>query len=197
MTGHYQLVSAPGAVAVSTADAKAHLRVDYSTDDDYIDGLVSAATSLIEAETNRKFITQTWDLYLDKFPSWSSIRLPFGRLQSVTSLKYTDSDDNESTVASTVYDVVTWEDPGRITLAYGQQWPSVTLRPAGGVVVRFICGYGDAATDIPAPLVQAMKLTIGHLYENREEVMVGQGIVAIELPRAVQRLISPYRILSV
>lgn len=196
MTGHYQLVSAPGAVAVSTADAKAHLRVGFSTDDDYIAALVSTGTTIIEAETNRKFITQTWDLYQDAF-SGASIRLPFGSLQSVSSVKYTDSDDAETTVATSVYDVVTWEDPGRITLGYGQSWPSVTLRPAGGVVVRFICGYGDAASDIPAPLVQAIKLTVGHLYENREEVMIGQGIVAIELPRAVERLISPYRILSV
>ena len=194
--GHYKLVTGPAAKPISVADVKAHLRVDYSADDDYIDGLVAAATLLIEAETNRKFITQTWDHYQDYFHG-HSIRLPFGSLQSVTSVKYVDNADVETTVASSVYDVVTWEDPGRVTLSYGETWPSATLRSAGGVIVRFTCGYGDAATDIPEPLIHAMKLTIGHLYENREEVMIGQGIIAIELPRAVQRLISPYRILSV
>lgn len=197
MNGHYKLVTAPVNAAMSVADAKAHVRVDFNDDDDYIDGLISVATKAIENETARKFITQTWDLYLDAFPASGSIRLPFGSLQSVSSLKYTDSANAESTVATTVYDVVTWEDPGRITLAYSQTWPVPTLRAAGGVVVRFVCGYGDAASDIPEPLVQAMKLTIGHLYENREEVMIGQGITSIELPRAVQSLISPYRLLSV
>jgi len=193
--GHPVLATAPASVAVSTSDAKTHLRVGFSDDDTYIAALVSVATAALENETNRKFITQTWDWYQDRF-SGASIRLPFGSLQSVTSVKYTESDDTESTVATTVYDVVTWEDPGRVTLAYNQQWPTATLRAAGGVVTRFVCGYGDAE-DIPAPLIQALKLTIGHLYENRESVVVGQGLTAIELPQAAKALAFPYRIMSV
>jgi len=193
--GHPVLATAPASVAVSTSAAKTHLRVGFSDDDTYIAALVSVATAALENETNRKFITQTWDWYQDRF-SGASIRLPFGSLQSVTSVKYTESDDTESTVATTVYDVVTWEDPGRVTLAYNQQWPTATLRAAGGVVTRFVCGYGDAE-DIPAPLIQALKLTIGHLYENRESVVVGQGLTAIELPQAAKALAFPYRIMSV
>lgn len=188
-------MTGPAVEPMTTAEAKTHLRVDFSDDDTYIDTLIASARVALENETNRKLITQTWDWYQDRFSS-VSIRLPFGSLQSVTSVKYTDSDDVESTVTSTVYDVVTWEDPGRVTLAYNQQWPTATLRSAGGVVTRFVCGYGVAA-DIPTPLIQAMKLTIGHLYENRESVMVGQGLTAIELPQAAKALAYPYRILSV
>ena len=196
MQGHYKLVTPPAAKPISTADAKAHLRVDFSEDDAYVALLIDVATTSLENETNRKLITQTWDKYQDRF--WgSSITLPFGSLQSVTSLKYVDNADAEFTVSANVYDVVTWEDPGRIVLGDGETWPSSTLRPAGGVIVRFICGYGDDATDIPAPLIQAMKLTIGHLYENRESVVVGQGVSVAELPQAAKHLAWPYRILSV
>jgi uncharacterized phiE125 gp8 family phage protein len=133
---------------------------------------------------------------MDRVPS-SSFAIPFGSLQSVSSIKYVDSDAAETVVSSSVYDVVTWEDPGRVVLAYSQTWPPVTLRTAGGFIVRFVCGYGDASTDIPEPLIQAMKLTIGHLYENREQVVVGQGVTVAELPAAATALAWPYRILSV
>jgi len=192
MNGHPQLATAPSAQPISTAQAKAHLRVDFADDDTYIDDLIAVATASLENETNRKFITQTWDLYIDRMPSTLSVWLPFGKLQSIWSVKYTDSADAQTTIATSVYDVVTWEDPGRIVLGFNQQWPTATLRPAGGFVVRFVCGYGDAGTDVPAPLLQAMKLTIGHLYENRESVIVGQGVTVAELPRAVKALAFPY-----
>ena len=195
LTGHYKLVTAPASEPVTTSEAKDHLGVTGSDHDTLIGTLITTARVALENETNRKLITQTWDKYQDRF--WGhSITLPFGSLQSVTSLKYVDSDDAETVVATSVYKVVDWEDPGRIVLGYGETWPSATLRSAGGVITRFVCGYGTAS-DVPAPLIQAMKLTIGHLYENREAVVVGQGITAIELPQAAKALAWPYRILSV
>jgi uncharacterized phiE125 gp8 family phage protein len=196
MTGYPKLVTGPAVEPMTTAEAKTHLRVDFSDDDAYIDTLIVAARVALENETNRKLITQTWDLYMDRVPS-SLFAIPFGSLQSVSSIKYVDSDAAETVVSSSVYDVVTWEDPGRVVLAYSQTWPAVTLRTAGGFIVRFVCGYGDASTDIPEPLIQAMKLTIGHLYENREQVVVGQGVTVAELPAAATALAWPYRILSV
>jgi len=47
---------------------------------------------------------------------------------------------------------------------------------------------------VPEPLLQAMKLLVGHWFENREGVLI--GVTARELPLAVQSLIFPYRIWS-
>jgi uncharacterized phiE125 gp8 family phage protein len=44
---------------------------------------------------------------------------------------------------------------------------------------------------IPQPLIAAMLLTIGHLYENRGEV---SNAATHELPLAARRLVSPYRL---
>lgn len=193
MIGHAVLFTAPTAEPFQLTEAKAHLRVDFTDDDDYIDSLIVAARRQVEHETKRALVSQTWDYYLDGFPCGTSIPLPFGKLQSVTSLKYTDSDDAETTVATSVYQAVTWEDPGRIVLKYGQSWPTATLRTAGGVVVRFVCGYG-APSSIPADLLHSMKLRIAHWYDNREEIVVGQGVVVNEVPNSAKALAWPYRI---
>lgn len=188
------LASAPAAEPISTADAKEHLRVTVSDDDSYIDDLVIAARKNLEGILDRKLITQTWDLYLDRWPAGDSIVLPFGSLQSVTSVKFYDRDDTEYTLSSSVYRVATWEVNGRVVLKDAQNWPSTTLRNVGGVVVRFVCGYGDAGSDVPEPLIHAMKLTIGHYYENRESVIIAQGLTPVEVPDAAKALAYPYRI---
>lgn len=193
MIGHAVLVTAPAAEPFQLTEAKAHLRVDFTDDDDYIDSLIVAARRQVENETKRALATQTWDYYLNGFPACDSVPLPFGQLQSVSSLKYTDYLDSETTVATSVYQAVTWEDPGRIVLKYGQSWPTATLRTAGGVVVRFVCGYG-APSSIPADLLHSMKLRIAHWYDNREEIVVGQGVVVNEVPNSAKALAWPYRI---
>lgn len=194
MRGHTKLVTGPLVEPVELTAVKAHLRVDFDTDDDYIDSLIPVARMQVEAETKRALITQTHDYYLNDFPHGDSIRLPFGSLQSVTSLKYVDSADAETVVSSSIYQAVTWEDPARIVLKYSQTWPSPTLRTAGGVIVRFVCGYGATGASVPQPLIQSMLLRIAHWYENREEIVIGQGLTQIEVPNSAKALAWPYRI---
>ena len=52
--------------------------------------------------------------------------------------------------------------------------------------------WGATATTVPGPLVQALLLLVGHLYENREAVVVGAN--AIKLPMAVDWLVMPFRL---
>ena len=62
------IATAPAAEPISTADAKLHLRVDITDDNDLIDALVKVAREHVEIITRRALITQTWDYYLDDFP---------------------------------------------------------------------------------------------------------------------------------
>ena len=71
--------------------------------------------------------------------------------------------------------------------AYGTEWPE-TLDAANVVRVVYVAG---AATP-PATVKAAMLLTIGHLYENRESVVIGQ--TAIELPLGVKALLDTVRV---
>jgi uncharacterized phiE125 gp8 family phage protein len=58
-------------------------------------------------------------------------------------------------------------------------------------VVKYVAGYGGAS-DVPEPIVQAIKLLTAHLYENREAV-TSLGVNAI--PYTIGAMLQPYRIL--
>lgn len=181
--------SDPAVEPVTVAEAKNHLRVDISDDDALIGALITAAREMIEERSRRALITQTWRRNLDAWPA-ISLNLPRPPLQSVTSITYTDGDGNTSTVDSSIYSVDTDSQPGRVALAYDQQWPTVaTLATLNPIKITYVAGYGDAASDVPQRWKQAILLTVGHWYENREATVTGGGIPK-ELPLAVESLIN-------
>lgn len=186
MTDKLILTTAPAVEPVSLEEAKLHLRLDITADDTLVYSLIQAAREKCEEYTWRALITQTWDLFLDGFPS-NAIKLPNPPLQSVTGVYYTPDGGAEQTVTSTDYIVDTRGEPGRIILATGKSWPGNSLTPTNGVRVRFVCGYGAAGANVPQKLRQGMLLLIGHLYENREAVFMGRT-APVMLPFGVQML---------
>jgi uncharacterized phiE125 gp8 family phage protein len=185
------LVDAPAVEPVTKTEAKAQLRITHSDEDTIIDGLITAARHYSENYCQRVFITQTWDLFLDCFPA--EIEIPFPPLQSVTHIKYIDTDGNEQTLSASNYTVDSSSFIGRIVPAYGESWPSIRYVP-NAVNVRFVAGYGDAASDVPETIKLAMKMLIAHWYENRETVKVGTITKAIEF--SYEALLDPYRVIT-
>ncbi len=160
------------------------------TDDPYVQTLIKTARQWAEDANGRKLISQTWYYYMDQFPAGNTIMLPFPPLQSVSSIKYYDVDSTEATFSSDDYEVDAISEPARIVLGYSQSWPSTTLRTANGVCIEFVCGFGDAASSVPTPIIQAMKLLMAHWYEHRESVTVGAGIISGEVRQSAMMLIS-------
>ena len=185
-----KIVTEPTAEPITTAEAKAHLRVDIADDDTLIAALVKAARRWCEEATNRAFVTQTWDLRLDHFPGWGSWRgpyadlasveilVPISPLASVTSITYVDTDGTSQTLATAKYTVDSASEPARIVPAYGESWPDTRDVP-NAVTVRFVAGYG-AATAVPERIKAAIKLMVASLYENREPVNIGNIVTPIE-----------------
>jgi uncharacterized phiE125 gp8 family phage protein len=100
-------------------------------EDDYLTSLIVAARRSAEKFQRRAFITQTWELWLDKWPDKGYIQIPLPPLQSTDlSVKYYDTNDTEATFSSDNYFVDTKSEPGRVALNYGEVWPATTLRPA-------------------------------------------------------------------
>ena len=169
---------------VTTEEAKLFLKQDDSTDDDLIDGLIAAARQHVETYTGRALITQTWLLSLEKFPG--EFVLPHPPLQSVTSVKYTDTDGVQQTLSgSTDYTTDAEAVPGRILLAYGQSWPT-PRDMKNAVEATYVAGYGDAAADVPDVIKLAIKLLVAEWYENR--AAVGQA------PETVNRILGFERV---
>ena len=178
---------APAAEPVSVIEAKEHLRVDIGDDDTLIEALITAAREYVEQGSRRALVTQTWRLNLDQFPAGPEIELPRPPLQSVTSVTYRDSDGTTNTLSSSIYEVDTDSTPGRIRLAYGEDWPSDTLAETNPVRITFVAGYGDA-DDVPRRWKQAILLLVGHWYENREATI--SGTIPRSIPFAVESLIN-------
>jgi uncharacterized phiE125 gp8 family phage protein len=163
---------APLVEPVSLTEAKLHLRVDVDTDDTLISALIASARQDCEAFQNRAYINRTMELWLDRFPGEDHIDLPLPPLVSVTSIAYYDTANSATTVLaaafSTTYFVDSKNEPGKLCLGYGATWPTTTLRPNNGVCITYVCGYGTASESVPVPIRQAILLSIGAAYENRE-----------------------------
>lgn len=170
-------------------EAKLHLRVDGTDEDAHIMNLITAAREEAERVTHRSFITQSWRRYLDCWPATSMIPLQRAPLQSVTSVKYTDEDGAQTTLATSSYLVsANGNERGEIRFKRSFSYPSVTLQEVDAIEVEFVAGYGDPS-DVPQLFKQAMLLMIGHWYENREEVVITPGVVAVEVPMAAKSIL--------
>ena len=203
--------TAPTAYPLGLKEVKQHLNitVGWTEDDDYLDALITVATDRVEQFTRRRLISQTWYAYLDAWPSEDYITLPFGQLQSVTGVTYTDSSNTAITTFTDAslsttddFDVDINSDPGRIILEYGDGWPSAVLWPMNPIKIEFVCGYGGLAatatasqTAVPDMIKHAMKLIIGDLYNTRETEVIGQGFTVSRL-KTVEALLTPHRIPS-
>ena len=154
---------------IGLAEVKEHLRLELSdiAEDDNLIALIRSARSMAENITGRKLITQTWYYYLQDWPIRDYIILPYGSLQSVTAVTYTDSSETSNTFSSTYYYADSDSDPGRVVLRYGDVWPSDTLDSKNPIRIEFTCGYGLNPSDVPQPIRQAMKLMISADYNNR------------------------------
>ncbi len=182
------LFAAPSEEPLTLAEAKDHLEEVATYKDDYITTLITVARQWAENHTRRALISQTWDLFLDGFPPWT-IEMPKPPLASVTTVKYTDTDGVQQTLAASLYDVDINAERGRIEPALNQVWP-VTRSVMNAVEIRFVAGYG-AAADVPKKIKQAMLMLIGQLYDNREDTVTGTTVSKV--PQSSEWLIADYR----
>lgn len=187
----YKLVTEPASEPVSLTEAKRHLRVDYTDDDDLIAIFIKAARQHAETYTGRAFIDQTWELTLDEFPD-NEIQILKPPLIEVESVKYDDAAGDEQTLSDGLdYTVDLASEPGWI-VPTDQTWPT-TFDGINAVRVRFRAGYvggSPEAETVPNDLKAAILLYVGTLYANRETVVIG---AATKLPWASEQLLRLHR----
>ena len=184
------VATAPAIEPLTLSETLLHLRVDIADDNSLVSGLISAAREYCEAAARRTFINTTFDLYLDAWPLYGQFELPNPPLVSVTGVYYTDENGDEAEFSSANYIVDSSSEPGRVRKKSTASWPTTTLQEIRGVRVRFVAGYGSTRSSVPEKYRQAMKLLIGHWYENRETVLAAQGYSVLEMPFAVKALLG-------
>jgi len=185
----YQVITAASTFPVSLTEAKSHLKVDTSADDTYITSIIKAATQLSEEYTNRFFINTLIDQTCSSFAELQTLFK--SKVNDVQYVKYYDSNETLQTLANTEYDKMLSYEPSQIQLADGKSFPSITKRN-DAVICRYTVGYGSSASDVPDIIKQAILLTIGNFYQNRNSVVIGR--IATELPQNVKWLLDTYKV---
>jgi len=193
---------AAAATVVTLPIAKAHCRIDHPDDDALITALIAAAEAHLDGYSGilgRALLEQTWEQKFwnfyecnrngGAFPCVYKLRLPVGIASSIVSIHYYDSDNVDQTVGSAVYQLMTDELGSYVSLKPLQTWPATYYRE-DAVTIQWKAGYGATAALVPAAIRHAMLLLVGHWYENRESVVIGE--TAIELPMAVKALLAPH-----
>jgi uncharacterized phiE125 gp8 family phage protein len=190
-------ISGPASELVTVADVKLHTHIDYDVEDTLIENWIKAARIAAEDYQGRAYYTQVYDLYFDSFPC-SVFEIPRPPLVSVDSLKYYDTANTEYDFDLNDLIIDTSSEPGRISLGYSVQWPTVTLRPINGVKIRFTAGYGDAGgttttpdfviTAVPSSVKDVIYVYCAWRNENR----AGET----DLPRQFYDILRPDRIVQ-
>ena len=181
------LTSGPAAEPVTLAEAKAHLRVDGSAEDAIIASLITTARLHVEAALGLALITEGWSLVLDAWPE-DAVSLPIRPVQAVSAVKVTATGGGVAVLPVERYLLDGAGMPSRL-IPVGGPFPDPGV-PALGIEIAFTAGFGDAATDVPAPIRQALLLLIAHWFEHREPAL---DTAVTRIPSAVSELLLPYR----
>jgi uncharacterized phiE125 gp8 family phage protein len=183
---------------VTLAEARRHCRIDADTsdghpDDSMLEIYISAARAYAENFTGLAFGKQTLELGLDEFPE-EEIEL-LAPTTSITSVKYYDADGILTTIDADNYVLDDFSKPSYLFPVNGYTWPTAESRPKA-VRIVYLTGYGDDSDSEPIPFEAkaAILLIIGHLYENREEVVEHSNQTLLNIPTGAEALLRPLRV---
>lgn len=185
-----QLVTPPDNDAIDRQTVKDHLRVVAASQDTLLSIYIKSAISWVENYTSRKLINQTWKVFYDEFPI--ELFLPFGKVSSLTHIKYYDENDAQQTLSNALYQTDLASVPARVTMKPDQaSFPSTKSDKYNAIELQYVVGYGDSHTDIPSDIKHALLLIIGDSFSNREDKSENLSISKSSL-----HLLSPYRLME-
>lgn len=193
------LVTASTQEPVSRIELKRWAKVDEdeSVYDAELDRVNTAARQRIESETGRSLITQTFDQYLDCFPSGDCpLELDRSPLVSVSSVRGFATSDITDTggvaMSSSGWYLDTANEPGRLVPASGFTWPSATRLTNAGIV-RFTAGYSSGTSGVPSELKLATQALAAYWFEHRgDEALDDATTRQRPLPTHVRAILEDY-----
>ena len=162
----WKVTTEPASEPLTLTEVKNYLKVDFSDDDDLLNMLITAARQWVEKHCNIGLLPQTITEVFDRWPTARSWELSVSPLRAVSAISYKDSAGNVQTWASGNYIVDSYTQPARVQSGYSVTFPTL-YDEINSVSAVYTTGWDDA-DDLPAPIKQAMLLTIADAYENRE-----------------------------
>lgn len=200
-------VTEPEREPVTAIEAREHLRLDDDVDNVQVMSYIMAARQWAENYTDRVFITRTMRQYLDAQEGimiryWEGsrtghqniganqhIELAAAPLVEVTSIKYYNDADEESTWDASNYYVDSASDVPKVILRDGGNFPT-DLRVANGLEINFTAGYGSSPKDVPEPIRLAILQYMTFMYEHRGDF---ERFPPPQPPVILRTLLNPYK----
>lgn len=182
------VVATPPAPVISTAEAKAHLRVDGSDDDALIDSYIASATAHIDGPAgwlDCAIGVQTLEARLDRLDG--DIVLPFPPVVDIVSVSYLTAGGATAVLAPTGYELF----GNQLSTAWNASWPATASRREA-VRVQYRAGYDV----VPYAIRAAILLMVGDLYANRETAVTGISAASVPMSTTVAALLGPFRVFA-
>lgn len=179
-------ITPPSSLPVSLAEAKLHLRVDSSYEDDLIQIFLNAAVDYLDGYggvLGKGIVTQTWQQTFDEFDY--ALRLPLVAA-SITSITYVNAAGSTVTLSSSLYVLRRDALGSYVEPVADTDWPATNGDPAA-VVVQYVTG--TAVADVPSGIRAIILLMVAGFYANREAATP----LALTENSAVAMLIARHR----
>lgn len=184
------LIDPPAIEPVTLAEAKAHLRLTGSDDDDYVAAMITAARLHVESATRRLLIDQTWRFYRDDWPPGGRLDLPIAPVTAVTAVTVYDDAGEPTVLAPGSWLLDAAAVPARLVFTAPRPEPG---RPINGIEIDVVAGYGASGLAVPQPLRLAIMTLVARWYEDREGL--AYGIVPSRVAGAFEALVAPFRVM--
>lgn len=182
---------------ITVAQVAANLHVNATIESATLTRLIKAARRRCEEYTGLSLIVRTVEVAFQTFYGEPCIPprivLEYGPVGPIASVTYDDEDNVAQTLAADQYRVDRYTDPPAIVPAYGVTWPA-NVYAFDAVRVRYDAGFSNdnsPPNPVPDDIVQAMHLYVGHYFENREAINVGN--IVSPLPLGALHLLDSHR----
>lgn len=179
------LKTPPVAEPVSLDEAKAHLRLDTSTENSLVQMLIQVAREHAEALLGRPILSRVYRQHLEKFPN-DLDPIPLSEdVSAVESLVYRAPTGAFLTLPDTDFAIL-----GANRLSAPNGWPAGTA-----ITLDYKAGMFETPEAVPASIKQWVLMRVATLFENREALTDGR---LKELPRTfVDGMLDQWRIFRV
>lgn len=187
---YLEILSYHNTQIVSVDDLRQHLKITFNDEDNYIGLLEKAAVRSIEQFLNNFLLTTTLVQYGTSFNDLNILYKGPGLTEEITVSYKEGGNWRVFGTQNNNIEYVNKANPPRIYLL-----ESTTLPTTDDIFqawkAEYFVGYASASA-IPQPIIQAIKITVADMYENRQSVIVGKTVS--EIPRTAQFLINPFKI---
>ena len=171
------ITSAPAVEPVSLSLVKEFLRIDDAdTSQDNVLALqITSAREEVEEYLRRSLITRTYSWEVDADDIRGKTFLPRPNIQSITSI--TTYDESGGSETSAVVDASNYQLIEGLYFVSRNDGITITInRFDRAATIVYVAGYGDAATDVPSKIREAILKLIATNFEVREEAHVGTAV---------------------